>query len=96
MQWILWALMLLLQNASFTWVSRARNSKNVGYHATAAFFSNLTYILNLSVGVNMLTDKTQSLGLVATFYTIFTMLGSIGMHWFSMHYLEHGTRKVGS
>ena len=39
MSWVLWAVMLLIQNATFTWVSRARNSKSLGYHAVAAVFS---------------------------------------------------------
>lgn len=38
----------ILQNASFTWVSRARNSKSVPYHAIAACGSNGMYVLVLS------------------------------------------------
>jgi hypothetical protein len=40
MNLILWFLLLVLQNAAFTWVSRARNSGSIGYHAIAAVFSN--------------------------------------------------------
>ena len=36
MKWVAWSLLLLIQNASFTLVSRARNSGSLGYHAVAA------------------------------------------------------------
>lgn len=35
-----WFFLLVLQNAAFTWVSRARNSGSLAYHATASVFSN--------------------------------------------------------
>lgn len=35
-----WVFLLVAQNASFTWVSRARNSGDDYYHASAAVFSN--------------------------------------------------------
>jgi hypothetical protein len=37
--------LVLLQNASFTLVSRARNSKSLAYHAGAAVLSNGIWLL---------------------------------------------------
>ncbi len=35
-----WFILLIVQNAAFTLVSRARNSGSYSYHALAAVFSN--------------------------------------------------------
>ena len=40
MNYFAWALLLILQNMAFTWVSRARNSGSLGYHAIASICSN--------------------------------------------------------
>lgn len=98
--WLLWALMLLVQNASFTWVSRARNSKSVAYHATAAVASNGVWFLNLGLAVDKLAEARRAeswLLLVGTaaFYTTFTVLGSVWMHHFLMTRVERGARAVG-
>ena len=95
--WIVWALMLIAQNAAFTWVSRARNSGSLGYHALASVFSNGIYIVSMF----FIVDKLKSAGpghiaSVAVFYTTFTLIGSVAMHHVSMKYLEKGKRKVGA
>ena len=93
MSWVLWAFMLLLQNASFTWVSRARNSKSLSYHALAAVGSNGIWFLNLGVAVDKLTEARHAgsvwwVILTAAFYTVFTVIGSVGMHHFLMTKVE--------
>lgn len=99
--WILWGVMLLAQNASFTWVSRARNSSSVGYHAIASVFSNGIWFLNLAVAVDKLAQARAShsaliLAAAAAFYTVFTVTGSITMHHVLMRYVEKGKRQIGS
>jgi hypothetical protein len=99
--WIVWGVVLLLQNASFTWVSRARNSGNVGYHAVASVGSNGIWFLSQIVVVSKITDaiRSHSWGLLAftgIFYTIFTVIGSVSMHKFLMTKVEKGSRKVGA
>jgi hypothetical protein len=99
--WALWGAMLLIQNASFTWVSRARNSKSLAYHALAAVASNGVWFLNLGVAVNKLNDAwaADSLWLLvvtALFYTTFTVIGSVGMHHILMTKVERGSRRVGA
>lgn len=45
--WLTWGAALIAQNAAFTWVSRARNSGSLGYHAFAACFSNGIWIVSM-------------------------------------------------
>lgn len=82
--------LVVLQNASFTWVSRARNSGNLKYHAIAAVFSNGIWLLVIrQVVINF--DKIE----IMITYLVAAVVGSVLMHWFSMKYLEKGSRKVG-
>jgi hypothetical protein len=99
-QWAIWAVMLLIQNASFTWVSRARNSSSLAYHALASVCSNGVWFLNLGVAVNKVNeawaaDSLLQLVLTAGFYTTFTVIGSVGMHHLLMTKVERGKRRVG-
>ena len=73
----------LLQNASFTLVSRARNSNSILYHGGAAVLSNGIWLLVIRKVVTNL-DRPE---LMAA-YLVGAVLGSIGMHYFSMHFLE--------
>jgi hypothetical protein len=101
MTWFLWALALILQNASFTFVSRARNSGSYGLHIIAALCSNgvwfMQFFFTLSKMQGLLTSGTfmQRLG-VGAFYTAFTVIGSVLMHWVGKTYIEKGKRKVGA
>lgn len=95
--WLVWGLMLIAQNASFTWVSRARNSGSLGYHALASVFSNGIYIVSMFFVIDKFKAAGPSgIATVAVFYTLCTVTGSVFMHWFSMKYLEKGKRKVGA
>lgn len=99
MEWTLWAMMLFAQNASFTLVSRARNSGSIAFHGLASVLSNGIWIASMYFVVDRLQaakgDPSAMAG-VGLFYTIFTVAGSVFMHWFSMTYLERGKRKVGA
>lgn len=100
-RYIAWALFLLLQNASFTFVSRARNSGSYALHAAAAVCSNGVWIMSQFVSLAIIIDviKTgtlvQKAGVVG-FYTLFTVCGSVAMHWVGVNYIEKGKRKVGA
>lgn len=79
----------ILQNASFTLVSRARNSKSITYHAGASILSNGIWlivirqvVLNLNTWYLMIT------------YLVGSVIGSVLMHWFAMKYIEKNKRKV--
>ena len=101
MKWVIWALILILQNASTTWASRARNSGSVGYHSIASIASNGVWFVSFTI----LTDsvlKAAASGsawnwtFLFIFYTTFTVTGATLAHYLSMKYLETGNRKVGA
>lgn len=97
----LWAVFLMLQNAAFTLVSRARNSGSYGFHAVASVASNGVFIASQFISLAILMDVikngswAETFG-VGIFYTACTVAGSVGMHWVSVTYLENGRRKVGA
>lgn len=98
MNLIFWSLLLIVQNAAFTWVSRARNSGSLKYHAIAAVFSNGIWFASQFILISMVVDPTmtwhEKIGL-GSIYIASTVVGSLLMHWVSMKYLETGKRKVG-
>lgn len=100
MQWLIWGALLLAQNASFTWVSRARNSSSILYHGIASIFSNGIFFVNLMVNVNMISSLGSAdiwhKAAIVGFYTLFTVVGSVSMHHFLMKKVEKGKRKIGS
>jgi hypothetical protein len=84
--WIIWAVLLVAQNASFTWVSRVRNSPDVRAHALAAVFSNGVFFANLYCAVDQIHTATgfwQRAGVIA-FYTLWTVAGSVAAHWYML------------
>lgn len=93
-----WFILLVVQNAAFTWVSRARNSGSYGYHAVAAVFSNGVWFVSQFLLIGMVAkpgmsfEEVAPLGLV---YVAGTVTGSVLMHWVSVRWLEKGRRKVG-
>lgn len=97
---VLWFLLLIVQNASFTWVSRARNSSSLGYHAIAAVGSNGIFIVNQlllisNVMVSLRTMRWPQLTGICLLYISGTVVGSVLMHWISLKYLETGKKRVG-
>ena len=75
--------LVVLQNASFTLVSRARNSKSLAYHTIASVLSNGIWLLVIrQVVVNL--DNWR---LMLT-YLIASVIGSIGMHYAAMRWFE--------
>ena len=73
----------ILQNASFTLVSRARNSNSILYHTIASVLSNGIWLLVIR---NVVTNF-QNLTLMIT-YLIGSVIGSISMHYVAMKYFE--------
>ena len=99
MMYLFWAILLITQNMAFTWVSRARNSGSLGYHATAAVFSNGIWFVSQFLLIGMVMRPGQpfwydvALGVE---YITCTVVGSVLMHHISMKFLETGRRKVGA
>lgn len=76
---------------SFTWVSRARNTKNIAYAAIASVFSNSIYFVVqlLMIGFvakpDMPVFEIVKLSIV---YTVGTTIGGVLMQWLSINVLE--------
>ncbi len=95
----LWACLLVLQTAAFTWVSRARNSNSIGYHAIASVFSNGIFFCTNTILIGLVTVQgrsMQSFAALAFLYVFSTVTGAVLMHWAAMRFLEKGKRKVGA
>lgn len=93
MKWLIWGLVLLMQNAAFTAVSRARNSGSLKYHGLAAVFSNGVWFLSQFFVVDVLNRVIKSddwvLGAgAALYYLTITTVSSLAMHWFLMNKVE--------
>lgn len=97
-QLLAWSLLLVVQTAAFTWVSRARNSGSYGYHAIASVFSNGIWFVSQFILVSMIAYNKMSMHtaiVCGVVYVLATVTGAISMHWVSINYLEKGRRKVG-
>ena len=75
--------LVILQNASFTLVSRARNSNSILYHTIASVMSNGIWLIVIRQVVLNLNNWL----LMAT-YLVGAVIGSIGMHYLAMKYFE--------
>lgn len=99
--WAGWAVLLLAQNAAFTWVSRARNSGSTRYHAVAAVFSNGVWFAGQFIIFDQFTQARESgdmryVAFLFAFYTLFTVLGSVGAHHVLQTRVETGARRIGA
>jgi hypothetical protein len=99
--WTIWAVVLILQNFSFTFVSRARNSGSIKRHIIASVLSNgvwfASQVIMFSTLLEMLTGKHGFMAAVYTgiFYTFFTIVGAVVGHYISLK-TEKGKSAVGA
>lgn len=84
MGYILLFFVTILQNASFTLVSRARNSNSILFHGLASIASNGIWF----IVVRQVTQDKLNPVILGITYTAAAVIGSIGMHYISMNYLE--------
>jgi hypothetical protein len=75
--------LVILQNASFTLVSRARNSNSLLYHTIASVLSNGIWLLVIREVVLNLNNTQMMIT-----YLIGAVIGSISMHYIAMKYFE--------
>lgn len=94
--WASWGVLLLLQNASFTWVSRARNSGSIWYNGVASIFSNGIWMVGQSIIIVNIAQSKAPLWLMVVFYAAVCSVGSVISQWLLMKYVEKGSRKVGA
>lgn len=98
---LVWAIILVVQNASFTLVSRARNSASLGFHAAASVVSNGIWFVSQFIIVTSVLDVVKSSDIakgvfLGCWYVLWTVVGSVLMHYISMRWLEKGKRRVGA
>lgn len=94
-----WFFLLILQNAAFTWVGRARASGSYGYHAIAAVFSNGIFFATNIILIGFVANPEATgkpLWILALIYIAGTVTGSVLMHWIAMRFMEKGKRKIGA
>lgn len=104
MIYVLWAFLLLIQNASFTMVSRARNSGSDLYHGIAAVFSNGIWFVTFAFTFSFLDRIWDEIRAgswtfavtIGIMYVVFTMTGSVLSAKFLRRFVEKGNRKVGA
>lgn len=82
--YILLFFVTILQNASFTLVSRARNSDSILFHTFAAVLSNGIWF----IVVRQVTKTDVNTWVLGIVYTSGAVVGSVLMHYLSMNYLE--------
>ena len=93
MKWVVWALLLVAQNAAFVMNSRARNGASLPYHAFSACCSNgIWYVSQFFLIDSVVTiirkGTWAEAALVGVFYTTFTLIGALTMHWLALHHIE--------
>lgn len=89
MGYILLFFVTILQNASFTLVSRARNSKSLIFHTVASVFSNGIWF----IVVRRVTAEDPNTLLLWLTYVAAAVTGSVGMHYVSMGFIEKWIEK---
>lgn len=90
MSWILWALMLLLQQGSSTWVGRAKSQDSSRKLAIASVVSNGVWFLSQVIIVDNITSALKSsdyvrIGYTLVFYTFFCVVGNVVAHKALLH-----------
>ena len=95
--WFCWGILLVLQNATFTLVSRARNSSSLKYHAWASLLSNGVWFISNFILFGAFIDIMRNsnwwlAGGVGLFYVICTMAGSLWMHYLALNHIEKSPR----
>jgi hypothetical protein len=79
----------ILQNASFTLVSRARNSGSYWYNAGASVFSNGIWVFVVQKVVSRPNDLVN-----AAVYVVGATIGSVLMQWVAIRFLEKKKSKM--
>lgn len=88
-EWAVWGILLVLQNAAHTASSRARNSTSLWYSSTVSVFSNGVWFASQFYIVNQLVlakSDPVRFSLVMAFYIGMTVAGSTLSHWYFMRW----------
>ena len=91
--WVAWSILLLLQQASHTFSSRAKNSDSYVYNTFAAVGSNGIWFVSQIFAIDQIlkiitSGSWQAAVGVGTFYTVFCVLGSLSAQWLALNHIE--------
>lgn len=89
MEWLTWAVLLILQQASHTASSRAKNSKSLWYSGGTAVFSNgIWYGSQFFIVKNLVSalDDPAQLFISIFFYITLTTAGTVSAHWYLLRF----------
>jgi Na+-driven multidrug efflux pump len=98
-RWIIWGIIMFLNNGFSTLVSRARNTPDKRYHGICAALNHATWFVTSVMLIWVAVDiKTLDLPALyaGLYYTACSTAGSVIMHYVSINYLEKGMRRVGA
>jgi len=87
LEWIILFCTVVIQNASFTLVSRARNSSSLIYHGGAAILSNGIWLLVIRQVILNINEFHLMMA-----YLCGSVLGSVSMHYVAMRFFETGKK----
>lgn len=89
LDWLIWGVLLVLQNASHTATSRSKNSKSLVYTGIASVFSNGIWFASQYFIVDKLIQVKDNAPLFITalaFYVVLTVIGSVVAQWYLMKF----------
>lgn len=77
------AFIAFLQNASFTLLSRARNSRSLWYHGISSLLCGLMYLVVFKHVSENINNSSVGMG-----YLLGSVSGSVTMHYIVLRYIE--------
>lgn len=96
MTYLWWGLLLIVQQASQTFISRARNGDNLRTHALASAVSNSVWLVGQFIILDQwakVKGDTLATVLTAVYYVVFCVLGSVSVHALALRKGNH-ERKI--
>ena len=98
-EWIIWAIILFLQQATYLFSGRAKASGSLVYSGIAGLFSHSTWFFaNLYFVQSIFQFKDSPWHVkaaVCAFYVTFTLSGTLTSQWAALRWVERGKMKVG-
>lgn len=96
-EWLLWGVLIAIQNAMFTWTSRARNSDKILQHAIAIPIAQCVYFLcslfALDNGIKVVREGNYAAGAAQLLLYMFcTSVGSLSSHWIALRHKKLKTK----
>lgn len=95
----LWALLIMVQDAAATLLTRATTSNSPLFHAVTSAIYNSIWFASLFILVGPIYHQVNSLDRgveIGAIYVVANLIGGVPMHFISMRWLEKGKRRIGS